>query len=224
MNPNDDLSRWGEPPASDAELELARLLGDAAEGGTPSPALSALLRAGGRVEEMVRTILTHCGASNPPGPADAGGEALELRLVVELMTTAGFVPLGSTNPRFAVRDLKRVEPDRLTVRTGDRVRVVAECGREGWLTVLNVGPTGNVNLLAEARQRAGVPLVAADVQVTPPAGTEKVFAVWSERPLDAASLAAATGRGAVLRDMVRVTDGLRLEEWRAAVLELRHEG
>ena len=38
-------------------------------------------------------------------------------------------------------------PDQVRLRTGDRVRVEVSANRPGFLTVFNVGPTGNLNLL-----------------------------------------------------------------------------
>src|SRR5262249_34914217 len=139
------------------------------------------------------------------------------------------------HPRAVLRDLKRVpeEADRVTLRTGDRVRLLVECNRTGYLTVYNVGPSGTLNLLwphdlkRPKRQEAGAALLVADVEVTPPVGVERVYAVWSERALDEGKLAGLSRPKAALRDMVRVqeaVDELRPEEWHAVALEMKHEG
>jgi hypothetical protein len=84
------------------------------------------------------------------------------------------------------------EPDRVTLRTGDRVRVDVTADREGYVTVFNVGPTGNLNLLYPddpqvKRTRPdiipGRPLHVLDIELVPPIGRERVFAVWSREPL-----------------------------------------
>lgn len=65
-----------------------------------------------------------------------------------------FVPVAATHPRpspagLATRDMKKVPPslDQVVLRTGDRVRIQVSADRPGFLTVLDVGPAGNLNLL-----------------------------------------------------------------------------
>ena len=41
MTPDDDLKRWGEPPASDAELHWAQRMGEAMERGGPAEVMEA---------------------------------------------------------------------------------------------------------------------------------------------------------------------------------------
>ncbi len=237
MNPREDLERWGEPPASEAELALAAELSDflSRAAPVPPPALAGEARASRALEEMVLTVLSHCGPSNTPGPGGPGEAPPELRLALERLAGGAYVPLGWTHPRAALRDLRRVPEgaDRVTLRTGDRVRLLVECGRAGYLTVFNVGPSGTLNVLwptsldRPTRQEAGVPLLVADIEVTPPAGLERVYAVWSARPLERAQLADLSRPKMALRDMVRVqaaVDALRPEEWHAAVLEMTHDG
>ena len=63
--------------------------------------------------------------------------------------------------------------------------------RTGFLTVFNVGPAGTLNLLypeADAQNPArqiiaNQPLHIIDVELTPPAGRERLFAVWTRQPL-----------------------------------------
>jgi hypothetical protein len=222
MLPNDDLARWGEPPTNEQELKLADLLAEALERRTDVPGDAGTLAQVGRwIEEMMTTV------------ADGVGVRLdvELRLSVSRWIGGVYQAVASTHARpCVVRDLRRVpdDPDRVTLRTGDRVRVEIVCDRSGHLTVFNLGPRGGVNLLYPARPgeastlRANVPVVIAEVELTPPAGRERVYAVWSEEPL---ALGRFLERGATLRDMKRVQESLsevRDDDWHAVLLELDH--
>jgi hypothetical protein len=179
----------------------------------------------------------------PGGAAPAAA----LRLLVSRQVGRDqFVPVAATRRRpAALRDLKRVppEPDRVGLRTGDRVRLEVVSDRPGFVTVLNVGPTGNLNLLypaegapAGAPVEAGRPLHILDVALTPPAGAERLFALWSREPLPLRpdELLSLAERGEVpgsgpyraTRDMVRVRQsvlGLPPDGWQAVVLELDHQ-
>src|SRR3954467_15113625 len=130
MTPNDDLARWGEPPASDQEMraarELAERLDQARDRGITPPG-DELLEVDSWLQLMVTTVLSYTGlAENAPCPADPGGPAsappdLLLR-VYRLASRERFVLVGSTHPAPAtLRDLKRVpdDADRLTLRIGD---------------------------------------------------------------------------------------------------------
>jgi len=120
----------------------------------------------------------------------------DLRLVVSREVAPGdYRPLPKSQPRRVglKRDMKKVPkaPEQIQLKTGDRVRVEVVTDRDGYVTVFNVGPSGNLNLLypdePPAPQpppvRAGRPLHVLDVELTPPAGRERLFAVWSRRPL-----------------------------------------
>ena len=247
MTPNDDLARWGEPPASEAELALADLLADLLEGketrlplaDTVPVAGRELLEASGWLELMVTTVIEHSGLTeNPACPAGPGGPAktpVDLRLrVLRRLGPGSYLLVGSTHPQpTLLRDLKRVpdDPDRVALRTRDQVKVEVVCDREGYLSVFNIGPQGTLNLLwpDEARpsapQPAGVPLEVARVVLTPPAGQERLYAVWSRRPLPREQLASLARPGATLRDMQRVQDAvdqLGPQDWQAVLLVLDH--
>jgi hypothetical protein len=156
-----------------------------------------------------------------------------------------FHPVATTHPapERTLRDLKRVppQPERVEVQTGERVRIEVEADRAGYVTVFNVGPTGNLNLLYppdlthQGPAAAGKPLHILDIELTPPAGQERLFALWSRVPLplrldELATLAQkgelpVSGPYRATRDMVRVQESvrqLRPEEWQAVVLELSH--
>jgi hypothetical protein len=151
-------------------------------------------------------------------------EQVQLRICVSRMERGIAYPVASSHPKgMALRDLRKVpeEVDRVSLRTGQRVRVDVVCDRGGYLTVFNLGPTGNLNLLhpltAEHQPtKAREVLQVANVELTPPAGRERLYALWSRNPL------AALAR---LRDMKRVQETLGelpLDDWHAVVMELEH--
>jgi hypothetical protein len=137
-------------------------------------------------------------------------------------------------------------PERAGLRTGDRVRIEVRADRDGFVTVFNVGPTGQLNLLYPEHEptldrppplTANRPLHVLDVALTPPAGDERVVAVWSRVPLplpleelfrmtqDSKDPVSAPYRAT--RNMERVqasVQQLRREDWHAMVLELDHQG
>jgi serine/threonine protein kinase len=196
----------------------------------------------GSLNRLLADTLTLPPAGAPqPAPVD-------LRLIVSRQVgPSEFVPVASTSPqpeRF-LRDLRRVpkSPDQVRLRLGDRVRLEVWADRAGFVVVFNIGPTGNLNLLyptesagAETpRVEAHRPLHILDVELTPPAGRERLIAVWSREPLplrleELRSLAEsgelpATGPYRATRDMVRVQQSLRNlrpEDRHTVVLELDH--
>jgi len=240
----------GKAPFPDADLAGQLLAverglppGDARFVGVPAP-LEGLIRAGLAYDPRRRPELTAFGrelrgalnnllADCLTLPAPAGAARVEL--VVSRRAGPGFEPLARSAPeRAPPRDGRRVPaaPERVTVRTGERVRIEARADQPGHLAVFNVGPTGNLNLLGRAAP--GEALAAFDVELTPPAGRERVFAVWTRGPLplrpeDLRSLAEDTepaGRAyGATRDMVRVGQSLRAlpeGDRQVVVLELDH--
>jgi hypothetical protein len=154
-----------------------------------------------------------------------------------------YVPVTATHPqpRGVTRDMTKVppEPERVGLRTGDRVSLLVQADRDGYFTVFNVGPTGQLNLLypsppaAPDRVPANEALHVTDIALTPPAGSERLFAVWSRAPLSLEKAVALTrgDEGTVsasyraTRNMERVQESvrqLRREDWHAVVLELDH--
>ncbi len=235
---------WGRLPAA-----VARGLPD------PDPRLAAVPEA---VERLVRAGLAADPAARPPlgafvgqlraalnhlladALASAAGTGTGLRLGVQRWDGRAFAPVPAVRPSRPVvsRDLKAVPaaPVAVGLRTGDRVRVTVACDRPGWVTVFNVGPGGNLNLLRPAAPvAAGVPEGVLEAELTPPAGTERVFAVWTRGPqaLDPAALrgladadggpsrAYRTTRDlqAIQRSVAGVPDAERA----VAVLELDHQ-
>jgi hypothetical protein len=167
-----------------------------------------------------------------------------VRLTILRRTGQALVPAALTatgRPPRAVRDVKLVppEPDRVDVRTGDRLRLEVEVEEPGHVTVFNVGPTGCLNLLHPARPgqptrvEPGRPLLVADTQLTPPAGRERLVALWSREPLalrlDELLRLATDGNVSPVyratRNIVTVQESvedLSPEAWHAAVVELNH--
>jgi serine/threonine protein kinase len=170
---------------------------------------------------------------------------VELRLLVSRQVDGRTsVPVAASRPRpeYQLRDFKRVPrpPERIVLHTGDRVRIEVEADQAGYVTVFNVGPTGNLNLLYPTELAASPPPLPArsplhlvDVEATPPAGQERLFALWTREPLplraeDLLSLAKGgevPGPYRATRDMVRVQRSLQQlapADRHAVVLELDH--
>ena len=198
--------------------------------GVPA-ALERHIRAGLRAEGRpaldafandLRASLTLLMADRLAPKASSGAD---LRVEVYRLTPTGPIPLGATGgetePSFRSPEAVPPVPDRVTLRTGDRVRVAVSAGRPGHLVAFNVGPTGRLNLLLPPAFADG-PL-SAEVELTPPAGRERLVAVWTREPLP------LEGHGPhdATRAMGRVKELLARrpgESWRAVVLELDHRG
>jgi serine/threonine protein kinase len=201
------------------------------------PAFAGELRAALNLLLADTLTLPHPG---PPRPAH-----VNLRLALSRQVGLDtFVPVATTSrgPERMLRDLKRVPPapGQASLQSGDRVRLEVEADRSGFLTVFNVGPTGNLNLLFPAGAVAGPlqarrPLHVLDVELSPPAGRERLFALWSREPLplrldELLALAEqgeapASGPYRATRDMIRLQESVRRlapEDWHAVVLELDH--
>jgi hypothetical protein len=186
---------------------------------------------------MVTTVLSYSGLGETVAAPAPTSSAVDLRLrVYRYAAPGGYVLVGSTHPApTTLRDLKRMpdDPDRVTLRTGDRARIEVVCDREGYLTVFNVGPAGTFNLLhpddvAKSRKHPGrTPLRVVNVLLTPPAGRERLYAVWSQAPLSRERLTDLGRPGVATRDMEKMqdaVDALPPEDWHAVLLVLDHEG
>jgi len=233
-----------DPRCAGLPADLERLI---REGLTAQPerrpelgAFAAALR--GSLNLLLADTLTLPSAGERPAAP------VNLQLIVSRQVDRSrFVPVASTKPpseRF-LRDLQRVppSPDQVLLRTGDRVRLEVLADQPGFVVVFNVGPTGNLNLLYPAGPDSGkTPRVEAnrslhilDVELTPPAGRERLVAIWSREPLPLRlkELLGLAERDQALpsvayratRDMVRVQQSLRIirpEDRRTLVLELGH--
>jgi hypothetical protein len=104
-----------------------------------------------------------------------------------LASTAGVVPARTRGMKVVSRP-----PGRPVVRSGETIRVEVSANQRGYLTVFNLGPDGNLDRLYPAEphdeKAPAAPLEAnhvqhvADVMLAPPAGVEKLAAVWSDTP------------------------------------------
>jgi serine/threonine protein kinase len=170
---------------------------------------------------------------------------VQLRLEVSRKTASGWRAVATTNPPVDVlsRDVRRVppRPAQARVRTGESLRLEVEADRPGYLAVFNVGPTGNLNLLYPDEEHGDSPTVEGgravcfeDLVLEPPAGRERMLAVWSRTPLP---LSVRELRGLVMgkeedgsracrssRDIVRVRQVVEdTAECRVVVVELEHQ-
>ena len=191
---------------------------------------------------LADSLTTTPGTMAPVAPVD-------LQVRVARRDEAGvWTPVAATRPEPSgiTRNMALVPPapEQVGVRTGDRVRIEALADRDGFVTVFNVGPGGQLNLLhpdparlpaAPPAVRAGQPLHVLDVAMTPPAGRERLVAVWSREPLPLSleelfRLAQGADMGALpayraTRNMERVQASvhqLRRDDWHAVVLAVDH--
>ena len=91
------------------------------------------------------------------------------------------------------RDMKKVPPppERLVLRTGDRVRVEVSANLAGYVTVFNIGPSGELLWPAPMAVERGSPpnlpagrsVEVLDIEMQPPVGRERLFALWTRSPV-----------------------------------------
>ena len=242
-------------------VELPRLI----EQGLPTPeprcaglpeALEQLIRAGLAADpqqrpplstfaERLRGSLNHLLTDSlmilPVDTAPAASAGRQLR--VSRATAHGYQPVAAEAPLPSpTRNMKKVPPapPRMYLRTGDRVRIEVTADRDAFVTVFNVGPTGDFNLLypegprppaPQPDVRAGNVLTILDVEMAPPKGRERLAAIWSGRPLplseaDLRRLAEGAAASQATRNMRRVQQALQTlasDERHTAVLELDHQ-
>ncbi len=180
----------------------------------------------------------------PPPTTLRPGAGVQLHLNVSRQIAPGvFEPVVATHKRSgaATRDMKKVPPppDQVRFRTGEQVRVEVVADHAGYLTVFNVGPTGHLNVLhpgdasplSPAPIGANRPLEILNVEMTPPAGRERLVAVWSREPLRFEQLAGlgAWGPGSspyrATRDMKRVQESVQQvqpDSRHVVVVEVEH--
>jgi serine/threonine protein kinase len=193
----------------------------------------------------LRGTLNRLLADSLAAPTDGayGPSPVDLRMTIRRWIDGhGFTPVAVTHPppSGALRDVKRVPlpPDSLGVRTGDRLRIEVTADRPGHVSVVNVGPAGQVNLLYPEDFGGAVPppvgsyrpLHVEGLELTPPAGRERLFAVWSRTPLDWPELlglvdpAQCPGlyRATRAMDRLRASVRRRPEDRHVVILELDH--
>jgi hypothetical protein len=115
-------------------------------------------------------------SSGGPAPATAVAQAPKQERFVGLSYK---LALLKPNGDFTI------VPKSHTFRSGDRVRLIVRSNRQGYLTILNIGPTGNTNVLfndyVEARTMYEIPRNTNFRFVGEP-GTEKVLIMLSNNP------------------------------------------
>ena len=189
------------------------------------------LRVAGRpaLDEFARDLRASLNLLMADRLAPKATSPVDLRVEVYRLTPSGALALlGRDGRRHRTRipldEHRPARPrDRVTLHTGDRVRVRVTADRPGHVVAFNVGPTGRLNVLLPPTFADG-PL-SAEVELTPPAGRERLVAVWTRDalPLEGHGPHDAThARGP--RFPRKVLTGMPGEAWRAAVLELDHRG
>jgi serine/threonine protein kinase len=129
----------------------------------------------------------------PPGEVDL---SLTVRRLVAgtpgevLASTAGIIPAMT-------RGMKRLptQPQAQSgpgLKTGDHVSIQVSVNVPGYVTVFNVSPLGELDVLHPEQPidernpppplPAGQYVRVVDVELTPPGGTEKLYAVWNAQP------------------------------------------
>lgn len=205
------------------------------------PALSSFVAT---LRGVLNQLLVDDLAPARPTPAQGAPVVLDLR-VSRRADDGAYQPVAATRPPpdHLTRDLKKVppRPEQVRLHTGDRIRIEAVADQPGYLAVFNVGPTGNLSLLhpelpgSAALAPAHHAVHVADVELAPPAGRERIVAVWSREPLHLppGQLLSLMERGEVAasrpyratRDMKRVKESVQQlapGDWHAVVLELEH--
>ena len=159
--------------------------------------------------------------------APAMSSPVHLRLLVYRVTPSGAVLLsatmGETEPLEPEPRATPARPDRVTLHTGDRVRVSVVADRPGHVVVFNVGPTGRLNLILPPTPTDGRPIPPMEVELTPPSGRERLVALWTRDPLpleDRNEKDATCAMGRVEEALGR----LPAEARQVVVLELDHRG
>jgi serine/threonine protein kinase len=231
-----------DPRCAGLPDELERIiragLAASAEARPPLPQFVAALRA-----SLNRLLADDLPESAPRGQS----MPVHVDLAVSRLSDAGqYEPVAATHPKPGgfTRDMKKVprSPRQVHLRTGDAVRIDVLTDRAGYVTVFNIGPTGNLNLLypdepatggSQQPVPAGRPLNILDVEMEPPTGRERLFALWSQAPLPlrpeqlqglVEKVPGPTSRPyRATRDMKRIKQAVQqLRDWHAVVLELEH--
>jgi len=188
------------------------------------------------------------GLADSLAPTQVSQLPVDLRLVVSRQEGSQFRPIAATQARAerSCRDMQKVPatPEQVRLVTGERVRLEVCASQSGHVVVFNVGPTGNLNLLfpeqVPASTAAGTiqpnqPLHILDVELTPPAGRERLCAIWSQAPLPALleqlsslvdNLHVGSHSYRATRDLKRLqasVQQLPAGTWHAVVLEMDHQ-
>ncbi len=253
------------PHVEDRDKRLRRIL-RMIEGGLPNPdlrftdlpgPLEKLIRAGLSADPKARpSLASFVGAlrgdlnrllaDSLVLPGDGGrGPGIDLAVSRQVGSRWERVVTTLPAPGGMTRNMKKVprQVDQVRLRTGDRVRIEVLASETGFVTVFNVGPSGDLNVLypddpaAPGREptiQAGGWLHVLDVVLEPPTGSERLFAVWTRSPLAVTSeqLRALADEPSApsyyatrnLAKVKRMVQQLPPGERRVAILELDHVG
>jgi serine/threonine protein kinase len=196
----------------------------------------------------LRGCLNQLLADAIPAPEEASGKGpVGIHLVISRLEQGRYRPVAATQRVVGslTRDMRKVPraPEQITLRTGDQVRIEVLADHDGFLTVFNVGPTGNLNLLypddlpgdSTTTIQRNMSLHIVDIEMMPPAGRERLFAIWTRRPLPLRlnqlhslvdrSERVGSQRYRASRDMARVKQSVKelpREDWHAVVVEVEH--
>lgn len=135
-------------------------------------------------------------AESPSHVADGicGSTAVELTMILSRQDVHGdFVPLPGITPTGTqvLRDMAPIVASSkvTTLRTGDRIQIELISDRPGYLKAFNIGASGKVNPIfpLSSHQSPAIEghkkLLLCEVEMTPPAGRERICAAFSQRPL-----------------------------------------
>jgi serine/threonine protein kinase len=193
---------------------------------------------------MLRGALNRLLADDMCAQIDSSGAAAPVNLRIHVGREASELTAaeGSIDPNQATQPHTRPTtfvPDQIRLRTGERIRVGVSIDRPGYVTLFNIGPTGNLHLLWPERGPAGWvdagrSIDELSVTVTAPPGRERLVAAWSKQPLPVGEVLRLTGKTSrevsrpylATRDLEGVENSVRQlgpGDWHAVVLELDHE-
>jgi serine/threonine protein kinase len=212
-----------DPRCAGLPAPLERVIRDglAADPGRRPPLRAFVDALRGALNQLLADTLTVI--PSPGGPPGIAPVKLQLRVCRE--AGAGrYEVVAATDPPpdRLTRDMRRVpaSPGQVRLHTGERVRVEVLADHPGYIVVFNIGPAGQLNLLypegpsslAPARIEANRPLQILDVELTPPAGRERLFAVWSRDPLRYEQLTGLSEPGGASRPYRATRDMRRVQE------------
>jgi serine/threonine protein kinase len=201
------------------------------------PKLSSFIE---QVRGALNRLLADTLTSIPRESNESPNGGLELR-VSRRITDGNFQEIVATRAvrERKTRDMKPLPPapDRAVLKNGDVVRIEAVAGCSGHLYIFNIGPSGNLNMLRPRSSQqpsavaGGSAVHVCEVEIVPPAGTERLLGVWTSEALSLdqlTSIAETQGESTsrpyrATRDMKALDSSLREStDCEVAVLELEH--
>lgn len=104
---------------------------------------------------------------------------VDLSIRVTRETSRGIVnlPSMSHSSRVVRRDMG--EPRTVAARTGDDVLIQVGSKETGFVTVFNIGPKGNFNLISQGVEIGAQNSMLREITLVAPAGVERLIAIWN---------------------------------------------